>query len=213
MSTISEQINTLEQRVSSNEDSVEDLIKRIKLLEKDNANLKDKVDDAENRSRSCNLRFINIPEKSEGRDVIAFMNQLIHSSWTKTTFRRLFPLRGHIDLQLPGLGIQLASHGRSWSSFLACRTRSVYYYLAKVKKELLFHEARVHNFPDFSAELTKRRREFDTVKKTLREMDVNYSMVYPCTLRIDEDGKSRSFRCPADAEQFIRWNETLSSKE
>lgn len=63
--------------MSSNEDNIDDLIKRVQTLEKENAYLKDKVDDAENRSRSSNLRFINVPEKSEGRDTIAFFNQLI----------------------------------------------------------------------------------------------------------------------------------------
>lgn len=77
LSSLCEQISELKHRVSSNEDNFEDLSKRVQTLEKENAYLKDRVDDAENRSRSCNLRFINVPEKSEGSDVIVFLNQLI----------------------------------------------------------------------------------------------------------------------------------------
>ncbi|KAK9976812.1 hypothetical protein ABG768_022012 [Culter alburnus] len=77
LSSLCEQISELEHRVSSNEDNVDDLLKRVQTLEKENANLKDRVDDAENRSRSHNLSFIGVPEKSEGGDVVAFMGQLI----------------------------------------------------------------------------------------------------------------------------------------
>lgn len=49
----------------------------MQTLDKENTYLKDTVDDAENHSRSLNLRFINVPEKSEGSDMIAFLSQLV----------------------------------------------------------------------------------------------------------------------------------------
>lgn len=58
-------------------DNVDDLITRVQTLEAENAYLKEKVDEAENRSRINSLGFINVPEKSEGVDVIGFLTQLI----------------------------------------------------------------------------------------------------------------------------------------
>lgn len=46
-------------------------------LEKENSYLKEKVDDLENRSTSSNLRFLNIPEEAEGRDMMGFVKHLI----------------------------------------------------------------------------------------------------------------------------------------
>ncbi len=77
LSSLGEQVSELEHRMSSNEDNTEDLTKRMLTLEKENAYLRDKVDEAENRSRSSNLRFINVLEHSEGKDMIALVNKLI----------------------------------------------------------------------------------------------------------------------------------------
>ncbi|KAL7375779.1 hypothetical protein ABVT39_023808 [Epinephelus coioides] len=77
LSALGEQVTELEQRVSSNEHNVRDLIQRVKTLENDNAHLKDRAEAAENRSRASNLRFINVPEKAEGRDILSFINRLI----------------------------------------------------------------------------------------------------------------------------------------
>lgn len=188
MSIISDQINTLEQRVSSNEDNVEDLTKRVKLLEKENIYLRAKVDDAENRSRACNLRFINIPEKSEGRDTIAFMNKLIPQLLGKESFPTSAPIeKAHrTPTFLPG---NKTDRPRPiLVKFLSFQDKVHILRLAKEKKELLFQGSRIYIFPDFSADLTKRRREFDAVKNKFREMDIKYSMMYPCILRIHEDG-------------------------
>lgn len=65
LSSLGEQVSELEHRVNSNEDNIADLTKRVQTLKKENAYLKDKVNDTENRSRSFNLRFINVPEQSE----------------------------------------------------------------------------------------------------------------------------------------------------
>ncbi|KAJ8256711.1 hypothetical protein COCON_G00188630 [Conger conger] len=58
------------------EDNLQDLTQRIKQLEKDNAHLKERAEDAENRSRASNLRFISVPEKSE--DVLGGVIGLVH---------------------------------------------------------------------------------------------------------------------------------------
>ncbi|KAK7886143.1 hypothetical protein WMY93_025764 [Mugilogobius chulae] len=63
ITTLSEQVSLIEHRISANEDK--------------NSFLQDKVDDLENRSCSSNLRFLQIPERAEGRDTVDFIQRLI----------------------------------------------------------------------------------------------------------------------------------------
>lgn len=63
--------------MNSNEDNTGDLAKHVQIPEKENAYLKDKINDTENRSWSSNLCFLNVFEQGEGRDMIAFLNQII----------------------------------------------------------------------------------------------------------------------------------------
>ncbi len=74
------------QRISANEDNLQDLSTWINDLTKDNTYLMDKVQDLENRSRASNLRFVGIPESSEGRDVLGFMAQLILQLFGRENF-------------------------------------------------------------------------------------------------------------------------------
>ncbi|KAK7916494.1 hypothetical protein WMY93_012255 [Mugilogobius chulae] len=71
--------------------------------------------------------------------------------------------------------------------------------LAKDKK-LMFKDKQIHIFPDFSAELTRKRRSFDAVKRKLRDLNMKYSLRYPCTLSVMVDGKSQRFTCHKAAE-------------
>ncbi|CAL1612426.1 unnamed protein product [Knipowitschia caucasica] len=76
--------------------------------------------------------------------------------------------------------------------------------LAREKQNLLYKGSKIHIFPDFSVALEKKRREFGDVKKKLRDLGIKYSMQYPCSLRITEDGKPRLFSCPAEVEDYVR---------
>ncbi|KAJ8397388.1 hypothetical protein AAFF_G00439370 [Aldrovandia affinis] len=52
-------------------------------------------------------------------------------------------------------------------------------------------------FPDFSAELNKRRAEYVEVKKLLREKEgVRYGLVYPARLRVSFQGQEKMFDTP-----------------
>ncbi|CAM4570737.1 unnamed protein product [Leuciscus chuanchicus] len=61
--------------------------------------------------------------------------------------------------------------------------------LAKDKNELVYNGSRIYIYPDFSAALTAKRRQFDLVKKKLRDLDFKYSLIFPCTLKVIQDGK------------------------
>ena len=72
--------------------------------------------------------------------------------------------------------------------------------VSRNKGELKFRGARVHIFPDMSAELSRRRAAFTPVKAKLREAGITYGLYHPAELH---DGVSHSFKAPADVETFL----------
>lgn len=202
LSSLGDQISELEQRVSSNEDNVDNLTTRVQSLEVENAYLKEKVDEAENRSRINNLRFINVPEKSEGVDVIGFLTQLILGQLGSDNFS-ISPVieRAH---RTPSYNSNKSNKPRPIiAKFLHYLDKTKILRLAREKKGLLYKGSQIHIYPDFSADLVKRRRQFDTIKKKLRGAGCKDSLVYPCTLKVEVDGKPKLFRSADDAEKFF----------
>ena len=63
--------------------------------------------------------------------------------------------------------------------------------------------ATVMIFQDFSASVLRRRKRFDEVKKRLRAIGVEYSQLYPASLRVRFKGSSQKFQDPVAADQYI----------
>ena len=199
LDTLGEHVSALEHRVGANEDNITNLSTLTQELTKDNAYLMDKIQDLENRSRASNLRFVKIPETAEGRDILGFMSKLIpyllgpENFPTPPVIERAHrtPMFRHNDRAGPrSILIKL----------LDFQDKVKILRLAREKKELVFQGNRIHIYPDFSAELMKKRRSFDPVKRRLRELNLKYSLRYPSTLSVIVDGKPQQFTCHRAAE-------------
>lgn len=205
LTTITGQVTELQQRVSANEDQADNLLARVCALEKDNAYLKEKVEDLENQSRRSNLCFIGVPEKMEGADMIAFIGQTIQSVLGKENFPVVPPVeRAH---RTPTFARASKSNGPPrpiLAKFLNFQEKVKILRLAREKGNLQIAANKFHIYPDFSPGLVKKRCEFDEVKKKLRGTDMKYSLQYPSTLRVTVEGKIKLFHCPKDAEAFFR---------
>lgn len=144
-----------------------------------------------------------VPKKSEGGDVVAFMGQLI-------------PLLLGTDQLSVVPVIEMAHRSPTSTSGSRSRPRPIFVRflrlqdkvsilrLARVKKELFYKGTRVHIYPDFSAGLIQKCWQFDAVKKILRVLDIKYSLLYPCMLRVLVHGKPQLFHCPKEAEIFFK---------
>lgn len=216
LSSLCDQISELQTRVSTNEDTIDELTKRVQLLEKENAYLKDKAEDAENRSRASNLRFINIPEQSEGRDMIAFVNHLIPLLLGKENFPTV-PVIERAHRSPTTSSSTFSSSSRFVPprpilvKFLNFQDKVRILRLARERREITYKGTRVHIYPDFSAGLVKKRRQFDVVKKHLRAADMKYSLLYPSKLKVMVEGKPKIFTCPGEAETFFQVPSSASS--
>lgn len=205
LSTLGEHVSELEQRVSTNEDNILDYDKRMKSLESDNSYLREKLEDVENRSRAYNLRFVHVPENSEGKDIHGFMGELIQLLLGHENFPTPPVIeRAH---RSPILQSKKQKAGRPrpiMVKLLSLQDRRKILRVAREKKELEFNGGRVYIFPDFSAGLLTKRRQFDNVKKKLRDLQMDYSLIYPATLRIISNSKPVLFKCPEEVESFLQ---------
>lgn len=211
LSSLCDQITEVQQRVSANEDNICDLTKRVQALEKENIYLRDKAEEAENRSRSTNLRFIGIPERKEGGNMVAFMNQLIPQLLGKDNFP-MAPVieRAH---RTPTFSSNTSSAAPRpiLVRFLHFQDKVKILRLAREKGELIHMGARIQVYPDFSAGLVKKRRQFDAIKKSLRAANIKYSLLYPAKLRVIVEGKPKVFGSSEEAESFFKHLSSPSS--
>ena len=200
---LGDQVNEVQQRVSANEDNTSELVKRVMVLEKENTKLKSWVEDAENRSRRNNLRFIGFPERAESNDIFGFMGRLIPQLLGDENF----PTPPGIENCHRTGDLNETKGPRSiLVKFQHLQVKRRIMQLAREKKCLLFKtkaqnpdgsttekRCQVHIYPDFSAGLTKRRREFDGIKKKFCEREIDYGLQYPSTLRVNYAGKKHYF--------------------
>ncbi len=210
---LGEQITTVQQRVSCNEDNIEDIKIRITKIEKENGHLKQKMDSMENYSRRSNIRIVKVPEKAEGQDIIGFVQQLIVHLLGQENFPNPPVIERAHRSPTQRDDSRSATHPRPiLVKFLCFQDKVKILRLARQKGTLLGNNMRIYFYPDYSAELSKQRREFDPIKKKLREMNLDYSLLYPSVLRIKcGEGKPRLFRNLQDAEDFVKEMETSRS--
>lgn len=201
LQTLSDHVNEPEHRVSSIEDNVQDHWNRQDQLGKENSHLLDKVEDLENRSRSCNLRIIRVPESAEGRDITGFTSKLVPQLLGSENFPE--PLVIERAQRSPTTRLDDKPPRPILIKLLNFHYKVEILRLARKKNELVYNGSRVHIHPDFSPESLKKRRGFDTVKKKLRELDLKFSLRHPSTLSVMADGKQRLFRCPKEAEAAL----------
>lgn len=199
LNTLGDQVGLLEERVGTNEDNLTDLTARIGQLETDNTYLMEKVEDLENRSRRSNLRFIGVPESAESGDLIGFMTRLIHQVLGQENFSS--PLMIERAHRSPTVRQNPRDKPRPiLIKLLNFQDKVRILRLAREKKQLEFQGSRIFIYPDFSAELTKKRRSFDSVKRKLRNLNMNYFIRYPSTLCVTVDGKLQHLTCHKRAE-------------
>lgn len=228
LSNLGEHVSQLEQRVSSNEDNISDYGKRMEVLEKENAYLRAKLDDIENRSRAYNLRFVHVPEKSEGKDTRGFISNLIVHLFGSENFptppaiekAHRSPAQQQPKVKAQRSEAQQAKKGANrhptqqtqdnvkprviMVRFLSLQDREKVLRLAREKQQLVYNGERIHIFPDFSAAVINKRREFDDIKKQLKQRKLDYHMTFPAILVVDINGKPVQFKTPNAALQFLQ---------
>ncbi|KAL0183486.1 hypothetical protein M9458_019182 [Cirrhinus mrigala] len=170
LSTLGDQVNLLEQHVGANEDNVQVCVTRIQQLKKDNSYLIDKVDDLENRNWRNILRFVGVHESSEGNDITGFMSWLIAQLLGRDNFPTP-PITEWAHRSPTARRSGIASPRPLIVKLFNFQDKANILRIAREWK--LDDGTRVYIYPDFSADLMKRRRNFDPVKPVFMSSQIS----------------------------------------
>lgn len=90
------------------------------------------------------------------------------------------------------------------AEFLNFRDKEKILCLARNKGEMTFENKRISFYPDYSADLQWRRDEFLSVKRMLRERELEYVLLYPAQLGMKHRRSVKVFSTPAEAQSFLK---------
>ena len=159
----------------------EELIKQVDLH-------KHKLDDLENCSRGSNLRVVNLPEKAEKSDAIAFLEKWLPEALGPATFPLTPIIVRAYRIPIGAQNIRFPQPRVLIITFLNFQDKIRAMRAARTKGKTLYSEQEVMLFLDISAELQRQTRHYDGVKQQLRSLNICYRIVYPAKLRMTADG-------------------------
>lgn len=202
VATQGQQIQDLEEGLTTVDSKVSDLEKNYTDLMAETGKLRARLDDLENRSHRQNITVIGLPEKIEGPQPSVFMETLLVEVFGADKFpkppevdqahRSLRPL----DLTKPPRAMIVRLHH--------FRTKELILRLAWQHSGQLSYGHKISFYPDLSADLLQRCAAFMPVKKLLREPHLSYSLVHPATLRFTFNGVEQKFKSPLEANAFVQ---------
>uniref|UniRef100_A0A8C5G3Z9 L1 transposable element RRM domain-containing protein n=1 Tax=Gouania willdenowi TaxID=441366 RepID=A0A8C5G3Z9_GOUWI len=181
-------VDDAEQRIADNEDRNMDLTKVLFHLMRKQKYLEEKCEDLEGRSRRNNLRIYSVPEKTEGSNMIVFIEKLIREQLRIR--EEIFIERAH---RVAGTGVPV---GRAAADF----TRSIIVCFRSFKEKRVLHAAwslkdirindqRIYFDEDYTTEVFKERAKYRSSR-----------VLYPAKLMLFlQDGKSKTFENPREA--------------
>lgn len=199
-----ERVTDTETRISQVEDDISPLQITTERLQHQLNMVLIKQDDMENRLRRCNLRFVGLPEGEEGADPPSFLEKLLISTFGRAEFSTSFVVeRAHRLASKPPP--QGAPPRTFIAKLLNYRDRDAVLRLTRLKGNIPFNNGEVKVFPDFSAEVQKKRAQFTEAKRQLRIRQYKYAMLFPARLRVIGEDRAHFFDTP---EAVLEWMES-----
>lgn len=131
------------------------------------------------RCHQANLRIVNMPEKMEGDDAVAFLEKWLPEALGPATFPMPTIMeRAH---RLPAwMQFNRSTRPRVLIvKFLNFQDKIRVMRAARVKGKVVCDGQKIMFFPDLPTELHHRRKGFDRFKQQLMSMNVRYGIIYP----------------------------------
>ncbi|KAL7841818.1 hypothetical protein SRHO_G00255090, partial [Serrasalmus rhombeus] len=208
-------LDEVEQRVSTSEDTANSLTAHIAALQRTADQLQAKTDDLENRGRRKNVRIVGLTEQVEGNVPLAKFLQDMLPTWLdlpthtgpleiERAHRVLAPSRG-------SRAAQSSSPRTILVRFLRYADRELILGAARKKRAILYNGCRLRFYADFSVEIIRQRRQFETVGRAFAQRNMFRGFAYPAKLRCLHEGKIRLFDDPEKASAFLSSLEDLIS--
>lgn len=202
MQKLRDRTAALEGRVGSLEDEWQPLQRDVKYLQTVSSANAARLEDMENRLRRNNVRAVGIPEKSEGKNPVHFIESWLLDTFGKESFSPMFAVeRAHrVPARPPPPG---APPRPFLFKLLNYKDRDAILHKARTTADLSVGNARISLYPDFSAEVQRRRAKFIDIKKRLRNLNVPYYMLYPAKLKVVVNGNAQFFDNPVAAMNWL----------
>ncbi|KAL0159840.1 hypothetical protein M9458_043565, partial [Cirrhinus mrigala] len=165
-----------------------------------NKALHTKLDYLEGRSRQQNIRIAGLQEKVENGCPTAFVEKLIPA----VLGGQNFPSGVKVDCayrigpppangERPRLLIAKIHHYQDKELILK---------LSRQQSPLQFEGMQIYIYPDWTAKVLSQRRNFDGVKKKLKEAGVRHGLLFPARLIVTHGSEKMIFTSVEDAEAF-----------
>ncbi|KAJ1162468.1 hypothetical protein NDU88_002936 [Pleurodeles waltl] len=150
------------------------------------------------RWTSSNICLVGFPERVEGPSTELFIEQWLTDTILKDNIPKFFSVeRAH---RVPGRPPPPGSQPRLLiARLLNYRDRDLILQLFRKSGPLRFENAEITAYPDFTAEVQKKRSSFYHVKECLRKHNIKYALMFPARLRIQDDTRALFFTTPEDA--------------
>lgn len=203
---IRERTTSVEGRISDMKDQMPPLTRDTRTALQQAAQATAKTEDIENRLRRNNVRTVGLPEKVEGRYPTAFIEQWLQDIFGKEAFTSLFAVeRAH---RTPPRPLPPGNLPRSMlARLLNYKDHEIILKLARERGSVHFNGTKISFYPDFSAEVQRKRAKFVEVKKRLQKLQVTYAMLFLAKLRITTRGQATFFETAAEATSWLDHNE------
>lgn len=178
---VNERTTAVEGRVSDIEDKLPPLSRDVRRHDQLLTNLLSKTDDLENRLRRNNVRLIGVPEKFEGTTPTDSFEKWLMTVFGKEVLSPLYAVeRAH---RVPTRPLPPGAPPRPvLIKLLHYKDRDAILRAARQNPDISINGHKIAFFPDFSAEVQRKRAQFIDVKRRLRSLQVPYAMLYPAML-------------------------------
>lgn len=168
MQKLHDRTAALEGRMSNVEDEVVPLQRELHHVQSYTAGNTVCIEDIENRLRRNNVRAMGIPEKAEGKNLVAFIENWLTNTFGEDSFSKMFTVEraNRVPAKLPRPGEPPRPFLFKLLNF---KDRDAILHQARTRSNLMKIDVRIPFYPDFSAEVQHRRAKFLDVKKRLRK--------------------------------------------
>lgn len=196
----SQRLIEVEQRISSIEDDQYHMSADMEKYSQAQQHLHDRMEDLENRSRRNNLRIIGLPESYKPGSLLDLCTSIILEALGMN--RRCTVERAHWI----GAPFNDRKHPRPIIvKYLNCADRTDILQSFRKARSVMVEGYKLLIFADYSAEVSRKRKEFQSVCAELYKRSIRFTLAYPATLRLQAlDGEQLTFQSPKKANAFLR---------
>lgn len=195
-------ISAVEAASSDHDTQLTELKQQWRQLEASHKSLHEKVIDLEARSRRQNIKVVGLPERAEGKNPVDFFAGFLRNLLGAAHFPTPIEVdRAHRLGQPPEAGARPRVTIARIHSF---RVKEKILRLARENTPLIYNGSRIHIYPDYPAEITKRRQPFEEVRKKFNNAGMRTGFLFPARLRVTKGTDvDMTFSNPEDADRFL----------